>query len=116
MLAIVVVVVGVLALVQQHSAFVPPGHGKCNPWVGVCTMVNPTIPHSRNLALRTSPPVHVATASVRFGESGNRGEKDMSSLKTGTKLHGTVVYSTPFAAFISAGTVCVGLKRRLRFT
>jgi hypothetical protein len=39
----------------------------------------------------------------------------MSSLKTGTKLHGTVVYSTPFAAFISAGTVCVGCEAAASF-
>lgn len=104
-----VVVIGVLLVVGEISAFNVPGYNSCSKWRSNCRMVNPTVSPSHNTVIRprsrptSTPNSKVATPVRAKAVVGANNVKEINSLKTGMKLEGTVVSSTPYAAFIEAG-------------
>ena len=107
MLAAIVVLFGVLALTFTTTSFFIASPPRCTGWQKNCVMINPTVPSVRPPIQRT--PVQKPQNQASSWKSKDNVVRDsfekkaLSTLKTGTRLDGIVVSSTPYAAFINAG-------------
>lgn len=99
-----------LGLLGRILSFSPTGAMYCNKWIRTCANPLPALnPTGSSLNVDFQPEsgrlkaVNNNQINAKVNNPSVESNIQLGTLKTGMKLNGVVVTSTPYAAFISAG-------------